>query len=235
MKYLKDGLKEWNLTLTDVQRQQFLDYTALLLSRNAQMNLTAVTEDKDIQIKHYLDSLSIVRILKPDAYCSLLDLGTGAGFPGIPIKIMYPGLRVTLADSLKKRVDFLDEVIRKLGLSGIEAVHGRAEDLARQDTYRQRYDLCVSRAVAELSVLSEYCLPFVRRDGYFISYKGGNAAKECENAKKAIRLLGGEIERTVSFTLPLSEYERCLLAVGKKADTPAKYPRRAGMPAKNPL
>ena len=235
MDYLNNGLNQWNLVLTDTQVQQFHKYKELLVSWNEKMNLTAVTEDKEIQIKHFLDSLSICRVLDPMRYGSLLDLGTGAGFPGIPIKIIWPYIQITLADSLKKRVRFLDEVIRELELDGITAVHGRAEELAKDGNHREQYDLCVSRAVANLSTLSEYCLPFVKKGGYFVSYKGSDASEECKNAKKAIRLLGGRIEKEESFTLPLSEYGRTLIAVKKTDPTPGKYPRRAGTPAKEPL
>ena len=235
MEYLTQGLLEWNLQLTEKQINQYQKYADMLLSWNEKMNMTAVTEDKEIQIKHFLDSLSICRVLDPMRYGSLLDLGTGAGFPGIPIKITWPHIQITLADSLKKRVRFLDEVIRELELDAIMAVHGRAEEMAKDPVHREKYDLCVSRAVANLSTLSEYCLPFVKKGGYFVPYKGSDASEECKNAKKAIRLLGGRIEKEESFTLPLSDYGRTLIVVKKTDPTPGKYPRRAGTPAKEPL
>ena len=235
MEYLNAGLKQWDFVLTDTQFQLFRKYKELLVSWNEKINLTAVTEDKEIQIKHFMDSLSICRVLDPMRYGSLLDLGTGAGFPGIPIKIVWPYIQITLVDSLKKRVGFLNEVIRELDLDGITAVHGRAEELAKDSVHREQYDLCVSRAVANLSTLSEYCLPFVKKDGYFISYKGSDVREESDQAKKAIRLLGGRIEKEESFTLPLSDYGRTLIVVKKTDPTPGKYPRRAGTPAKEPL
>ena len=224
-------------TLSSRQLDQFLDYYEILLERNQVMNLTAITEFHEVLEKHFVDSLSLVKLL-PDLSLSdfsLIDVGTGAGFPGIPLKIVFPNLRVTLLDSLNKRVKFLNEVIEKLSLKDIYALHGRAEDFARKSEYRDHFDFCVSRAVSNLSTLSEYCLPFVKIGGLFVSYKSERIQEEAKNARHAFQLLGGEEEEWLSFLLPGSEMSRTLLPVRKKAPTPKKYPRKAGLPAKEPL
>ncbi|MCQ2500430.1 MAG: 16S rRNA (guanine(527)-N(7))-methyltransferase RsmG, partial [Lachnospiraceae bacterium] len=168
------GLEQLGIELSDQQKEQFLKYYDLLIEWNSFMNLTGITEFQEVIVKHFLDSLSLVKAIQIKDGQKLIDVGTGAGFPGIPLKIAYPGLKVTLLDSLKKRLNFLDEVISQLGLTDIETVHGRAEDAGKNPLYREKYQLCVSRAVANLSSLSEYCLPFVEKNGYFISYKSGN-------------------------------------------------------------
>ena len=201
------------------------------------MNLTAITEFEDVIIKHYIDSVSLVKAV-PDLGTKeykIIDIGTGAGFPGIPLKIMFPQLKITLLDSLNKRVQFLNEVISELKLEDIEAVHGRAEDFARQNSFRESYDLCVSRAVANLSTLSEYCLPFVKPNGLFISYKSEKIKDEYEEAKKAIMILGGKYKDQVEFILPGSDIYRNLFLIKKEKNTPLKYPRKAGLPSKEPI
>ena len=228
------SLEEFNIRLNEEQRDQFIRFYELLIEWNSFMNLTAITEFDEVIEKHFLDSLSIVKV-KDLTDQSLLDLGTGAGFPGIPIKIVFPNIKITLVDSLNKRVQFLNQVIEDLGLEGIEAVHGRAEDLARKDEYREQYDICVSRAVANLATLSEYCLPFVKCDGSFISYKAEAADKEILEAKKAISLCGGVIEKKESFQLPYTKYGRNLICIQKISKTDKKYPRKAGLPSKEPL
>lgn len=231
-------LKEFSLDFSDTQIQQFVVYYELLAEKNKVMNLTAITEFEEVFKKHFTDSLSLIKCCDlscADGELSLIDIGTGAGFPGIPLKIAFPNLRVTLMDSLNKRVDFLREVIAELGLNGIEAIHGRAEDYAKPGQLREKYDLCVSRAVANLAALSEYCLPYVRVGGKFIAYKSEKAAEELEEAANAICILGGEAAGQITFTLPDSKLYRCLITVEKVRKTPAKYPRKAGTAGKKPL
>lgn len=226
---------ELGIQLTDLQFQQFYTYYELLVEWNGFMNLTAITEFEEVMKKHFTDSLSLVRAYDLSKPVSVIDIGTGAGFPGLPLKIAFPGLKVTLLDSLNKRVKFLDVVIEKLGLDNIDTIHGRAEDFARPDKLREKYDLCVSRAVANMTTLSEYCLPFVKPGGQFISYKSEKVLQEADTAKHAIFLLGGKIKEQVEFYLPNSDIYRNLFVVEKVQSTPIKYPRKAGLPAKEPL
>ena len=228
-------LKNWNLVLTEEQKNQFLTYYEMLVEKNKVMNLTSVTEFNEVVEKHFLDSISLWTIEDLSQRKKVLDLGTGAGFPGIPLKIMFPELEITLADSLNKRILFLQEVIDALKLQNISAIHGRAEEMAKQENFRESYDLCVSRAVANLSTLSEYCLPFVRIGGKFISYKSGEIEEEQKNAKNAVFLLGGKIEKIHKFELDGTELKRSFVVIDKVKKTPKLYPRKAGTPAKNPL
>lgn len=228
-------LKKWNLVLTEEQKNQFLTYYEMLIEKNKVMNLTSVTEFNEVVEKHFLDSISLWTIEDLSQRKKVLDLGTGAGFPGIPLKIMFPELEITLADSLNKRILFLQEVIDALKLQNISAIHGRAEEMAKQENFRESYDLCVSRAVANLSTLSEYCLPFVRIGGKFISYKSGEIEEEQKNAKNAVFLLGGKIEKIHKFELDGTELKRSFVVIDKVKKTPKLYPRKAGTPAKNPL
>lgn len=198
--YFEKILSEWNITLSEQQKRQFLTFYEMLVEKNKVMNLTAITEFEEVIEKHFLDSVSLGAVMDLSEKISVLDLGTGAGFPGIPLKIVFPNLKITLADSLNKRIGFLNEVIEELQLEGITAIHARAEELARNEDYREQFDLCVSRAVANLSTLSEYCLPFVSLSGKFVSYKSGDIMEEVEEAKKAIFLLGGQIKEVHRFT-----------------------------------
>lgn len=227
------GLEKLNISLSDEQVQQFLTYYEFLVETNKVMNLTAITEFDEVIEKHFLDSLSLCRVydLERDVY--VLDMGTGAGFPGIPLKIAFPDINLVLADSLNKRIKFLQEVIAKLGLQKVEAIHARAEEMGRNKQYREQFDLCVSRAVANLSALSEYCIPFVKEGGQFISYKSGEIEEEVNAAKKAITTLGGKVKDVYKFDL--YEQKRSFVIIDKQKKTPKTYPRKAGTPTKAPL
>ncbi len=229
------GLDELGITLSDEQMKQFLNYYEMLIEKNKVMNLTAITEFDEVVEKHFLDSLSLVEIQDLHKSQKVLDLGTGAGFPGIPLKIAFPELEITLMDSLNKRILFLQDVINELGLENIEAVHGRAEEAARNKNYREQFDLCLSRAVANISTLSEYCLPFVKVGGSFISYKSSNIDEELDQGKKGIYLLGGKISDVHKFSLPDSDLQRSFVTIQKEKKTPKAYPRKAGTPSKDPL
>lgn len=231
----KKGLSDWNIELNDRQIEQFLLYYEMLIEKNKVMNLTAITEYEEVIHKHFIDSLALSLTSVFEGKGKLIDVGTGAGFPGIPLKIAFPELEVVLLDSLNKRVNFLNEVIDKLGLTGIEAVHDRAEDAGRNAAYREKFDFCVSRAVANLSTLSEYGMPFVKQGGYFIPYKSGKVEEEVTEAKNAVKLLSGKIGDTVSFVLPNTDMERTLILIQKTAPIHKKYPRKAGTPQKEPL
>lgn len=222
-----------DVELSEEQLHQFMTYYEMLIEKNKVMNLTAITDFDEVMEKHFVDSVSLVQMMDLHQPLSVLDLGTGAGFPGIPLKIVFPELKITLADSLNKRLQFLLEVIEALNLKEITTVHGRAEDLAHMPEYREQYDLCVSRAVANLSTLSEYCLPFVHMGGHFISYKSGDCEEEVKAAKSSIFLLGGKVEKIHKFSL--GDSGRSFISIEKVNGTPKKYPRKAGTPSKNPL
>lgn len=228
-------MKEISVDLSDKQTEQFFLYYEMLIEWNKVMNLTAITDMKDVVFKHFVDSASLVKAVNVSRETSLIDVGTGAGFPGIPLKILFPEWNVTLLDSLNKRVRFLNEVIEKIGLRGIDTIHGRAEDIGRDPNYRENYDLCVSRAVANLATLSEYCMPFVKVEGSFISYKSGTIQDELKQAERAVCLLGGKIEKVIKFRIREIDAERSLVRIAKKEKTSVKYPRKAGVPGKEPL
>lgn len=229
------GLEKLNIFLSKEKLNNFLSFYDMLIERNKVMNLTSITDFDEVVEKHFLDSLSIVREVELDHCKKILDLGTGAGFPGIPIKMAFPELDIVLMDSLNKRVLFLKDVISELNLSNIIAVHGRAEEMARKPEYREQFDLCVSRAVANLCSLSEYCIPFVKTDGLFISYKSGEIDDEVNMAKKAVHLLGGEIQQVDKFILAGTDLSRSFVKIKKKKKTPKTYPRKPGTPSKEPI
>ena len=236
--YLVQSFDRFGLSLTEEQTDQFLDYAELLVSWNQKMNLTAITEFDEIVWKHFIDSLAVYQsrnVSRETLKQSCIDIGTGAGFPGIPIKIMNPECKMTLVDSLAKRITFLDEVIKQCNLKKIETVHSRAEDLAQNPKYRENYHLCISRAVSNLSTLSEYCLPFIRKGGIFLSYKAGNSEGEIRDAQKAIKVFGGSMIHAEEFILRGTDLNRTLVIVKKIQNTPKKYPRKAGIPAKSPI
>ncbi len=232
---LEEKLEKLGIQINDIQRKQFDDFYQLLIEWNKVMNLTGITEYGEVVEKHFVDSLSLVEVLNIENVNYVIDVGTGAGFPGIPLKIAFPHLRITLRDSLNKRIKFLDTIIKELGLKDIYTIHGRAEDFARQAEYREKYDLCVSRAVANLATLSEYCLPYIRVGGMFVSYKSGNIDKEISESEKAVQILGGELEDIYKFQLPGTDIGRSFVKINKIKSTGMKFPRKAGLPSKEPL
>ena len=234
---ITSAVGELGINLSDTQVDQFYDYYEILIQWNKVMNLTGITELSDVVYKHFTDSLSLVKVVEGlgEEERSLIDVGTGAGFPGIPLKIVFPKLSVVLLDSLNKRIKFLQEVIEQLNLKEIRAVHGRAEDFGQQKDYREKFDYCVSRAVANTSTLVEYCIPFVKVGGAFIACKSGKIEEEMKKGKKAAEILGGEVECVKQFILNGTDAERDLLVIRKKNKTDRKYPRKAGMPGKEPV
>ena len=234
MELLKTSAEKMGIELSQNQLEKFDLYKKLLLEWNEKMNLTAITDDEGIAIKHFADSISVLQLIE-NKNASLIDVGTGAGFPGIPLKIANDGFKVTLLDSLNKRITFLEEVKKELGITNLECIHSRAEDGGRNADLREKFDYCVSRAVARLSVLSEYCMPFVAVGGYFISLKGPDAAEELTEAQKAISVLGGKVEKVVEITIPESDLKHCAVVIKKIKSTPKAYPRKAGTAAKKPL
>ena len=232
--YLVDTLSTWNFTLSDKKIQQLDLFYELLVEKNKVMNLTAITEFDEVIVKHFADSLSICSVLPSDVE-NICDLGTGAGFPGIPMAIAYPDLKFTLIDSLNKRIKFLQEVVDALGLTNITLIHARAEEAGKNKIYREQFDLVVSRAVANISTLSEYCLPLVKVNGYFISYKSGDITEEINASGSAIKKLGGSMNKPVYFKLPNTDINRSFIIINKEKNTPKAYPRKAGTPSKEPL
>jgi 16S rRNA (guanine527-N7)-methyltransferase len=232
--FLRD-LEGYDIKLNEVQVEQFIQYYEILIEWNKVMNLTGIIDFDEVLKKHFVDSLSLNNELCVKDVKSLIDVGTGAGFPGIPLKIVFPHLEVVLLDSLNKRVKFLNEVITKLSLKGIKAIHGRAEDFALKKDYREQFEVCVSRAVANLSSLSEYCMPYVKLGGYFITYKSDRIEEELREAKNAIFILGGKLEKEVKFTLPDTDMGRSFVFIKKVKNTPKKYPRKSGLPTKEPI
>lgn len=232
---LRDKAKEIGIDLTDLQVDQFNRFYQMMVEKNKVMNLTGITEYGEVVEKHFIDSLSIVKIIDINKVSTVIDVGTGAGFPGIPLKIAFPHLKITLLDSLNKRIKFLNEVINETGLDNISTIHGRAEDFAKQNEYREQFDLCVSRAVANLATLSEYCLPYVKVGGKFVSYKSGEIDEEVENSKTAVKVLGGKISKIEKFQLQGTDIGRSFVEIKKVKNTGKKFPRKAGLPAKEPI
>lgn len=228
-------LQERGVSLTDSQLQQFEQYYDVLVEWNKKVNLTAITEKEEVYLKHFFDSITPSFYDDFKEVKTICDIGAGAGFPSIPLKICYPHLHITIVDSLKKRIHFLAELIDLLELDHVQLVHGRAEDIGQLSEHRAHYDLVTARAVARMSVLSEYCLPLCKKGGTFLALKGASSEKELVDAKKAIKVLGGELVTDHTFLLPIEESERSIVVTKKVKNTPKKYPRKAGMPAKSPI
>ena len=232
---LIDGSKELGIDLDDDSLEKFRIYKELLKEWNTKINITAIIEDEEIVVKHFLDSLTPYLLNILDGKKEIIDIGTGGGFPGLPLKLINNDLKVTLMDSLNKRITFLKEVISSLELEGVDAIHGRAEELGRTERYREKYDICISRAVASLDTLCEYCIPFVKLGGYFISMKGPDIDQELKEAQRSIQILGGKLIDKKIINIPQSDIEHSLLVIEKIRETPTKYPRGGGKPRKKPL
>ncbi|WP_202707896.1 16S rRNA (guanine(527)-N(7))-methyltransferase RsmG [Sporosalibacterium faouarense] len=235
METFVEGIKELELEFTEDQLNKFEKYKQLLKEWNEKINITAIKDDKEIDIKHFLDSITVLKTGYIKGNEKIIDIGTGGGFPGLPIKILYDDSQVVLLDSLNKRIKFLNEVINELELDNIRTIHGRAEDFGKDEEYREQFDVVVSRAVASLNILAEYCLPFVKVGGVFIAMKGPEINEEYEDAKKALDLLGGKLEEKFDIMLPFTDITHTLLVIKKTKTTPTKYPRNPGKPKKNPL
>lgn len=231
------ALADRGITLNATQIEQFAKYYALLVEWNERVNLTAITDESEVYLKHFYDSL-LPLFDRPDLFeepCRLCDVGSGAGFPSIPLHIVCPQVSVTIVDALNKRIKFIEELVDQLQLEGVEAVHGRAEDFGQDAQYRAQFDIVTARAVASLNVLCEFCLPFVRKGGHFLAMKGSRWEEELGQARRAIQTLGAKYETTLTHTLPQEGSERATMVIAKTLETPKKYPRRAGKPAKDPI
>jgi 16S rRNA (guanine527-N7)-methyltransferase len=228
-------LEQRGITLDSRQLEQFELYYQELVSWNEKMNLTGITERDQVYTKHFYDSISLAFYLNLQEAGSLADIGSGAGFPGIPLKICFPHIKLTIVDSLSKRITFLQHICDTLKLEGVQLIHGRAEDIARQPSHRDAYDIVTARAVARMTLLNEFCLPFVRKDGVFAAMKGSDPAEELNEAKYSLKELRGRLNKVEPFKLPVEESARHIILISKTGVTPAKYPRKAGIPAKMPL
>lgn len=234
-KILKSGFEELGLNYTDEIEEKFNKYKELLLEWNQKINITRIENDEEIYIKHYLDSILLLNSDNIEAQKKIIDVGTGGGFPGLPLKIVNNNFKVTLLDSLRKRTDFLKLVAENLNLRDVEVIHGRAEDFGQNLNYREQYDICVSRAVAPLNILCEFCLPFVKVGGYFAAYKSESISEEIDSSKNAIEKLGGKIKETKLIKIPNSDIVRKIIIIEKVKKMPVIYPRKAGTPVKKPL
>jgi len=232
---LKNCAEKMNITLTEDMLDKFMKYKDMLLSWNEKINLTAITDEKEIMIKHFADCISIGSEIEFKNGVSVIDVGTGAGFPGVPVKIAFPDIKITLLDSLNKRINFLNELVGELGLEGVSCIHSRAEDGGQNSELREKFDFCISRAVANLAVLSEYCLPFVKLGGTFVSLKGPDASEEVKEAETAVKKLGGKIEKITKIEIPNSDITHSLVIIKKVSATPKQYPRKAGTAVKKPI
>ncbi|MBC8080611.1 MAG: 16S rRNA (guanine(527)-N(7))-methyltransferase RsmG [Gorillibacterium sp.] len=228
-------LLERGIKLSDIHQQKFRIYFRELVEWNEKVNLTGITEQSAVYIKHFYDSISLAFFMDISKFSTMADIGSGAGFPSIPLKIIYPELKITIVDSLNKRILFLKHITEALQLDQVNTVHGRAEDIARLPEHRDHYDLVTARAVAKLNVLNEFCLPFVRVGGVFAAMKGADPTEELKEGRFSLKELRGELQNTYSFTLPIEEAERHIVVIKKRASTPVKYPRKAGVPLKTPL
>lgn len=233
-KLLIDGLNQIEVNIDESKANRFLKYKELLLEWNEKVNLTAITDDKEVITKHFIDSLTLLKFADLSQK-SVIDVGTGAGFPGLPLKIAESSINLTLLDSLNKRINFLEEVKNALKLEKVTLIHGRAEDFGVKPEYREKFDISLSRAVANLSTLSEYCLPFVKTDGYFISFKGPEIEEELKDGQKAIKILGGKVENIEKITLPFTDITHSIVFIKKIKQTPTIYPRKSGKPSKDPI
>lgn len=235
IKTLEEGFKKLNIPYNDEIENKFVKYRNLLKEWNQKINITSIDDDEEIYVKHFLDSILLLENNCKNETKSLIDVGTGGGFPGVPLKIVNDGYKVTLLDSLRKRIDFLDKVKKELMLENVELIHGRAEDYGQSKKYREKFDICVSRAVAPLNILCEYCLPFVNVGGYFAAYKSENISSEISDSENAIKKLGGKIKEVREVSLPTTDIVRKIVIIEKYEQTNAKYPRKAGKPSKDPL
>lgn len=235
LKEFKEKANKIEVSLNDKELDSFSKFMDFMIKWNDRVRLTSITEENEVIDKHFIDSLTALKSKIIKDYDKVLDLGTGGGFPGIPLKIINPTIELTMLDSRLKKIEYLEEVINEFKFENTVAIHGRAEDYGQLPNYRENFNIVVSRAVANLTVLVEYCLPFVKKDGYFIAMKGSKSDEEINDAKKAIKLLGGSIEKVLEFQLPGTNYDRSIILIKKVGRTPKKYPRNPGKPKKKPI
>lgn len=232
---LEEACKSVNIVFDADKYEKFMTYKELIKKWNKKINLTSITDDEEIVEKHFIDSIKMFQFLPAKCAGKIIDVGTGAGLPGIPVKILCPEIYVVLLDSLNKRINFLNEAIYSLKLSGIEAVHGRAEDYGQDSNYREKFDIAVSRAVAALNVLSEYCIPFTKKGGYFIALKGPSVKQEIDESSKSIKILGGKLDSVIQVNIENTDLKHNLVIIKKESGTPVSYPRKAGTASRDPI